>query len=200
MENGKRLMPKLILVRHATPETDPCVLPTQWPLSDAGRQSCAVLSRELAPFFPAVLVCSREAKAVETAALLGRELKVSYKALAGLQEHARNSVGWLSEDDYRAGLAALYAKPPEVVFGDESADQARARFTSALDGLLAEHQDENVVVVTHGTVMTLFIQHTTSGIVPMEFWQRLGLPSAAILNRPELTLERLIEKVGTDGN
>ena len=193
-------MPKLILVRHAAPETDACVAPTQWPLSDAGRQSCAALARELAPFFPAVLVSSREAKAVETAALLGRELKTGYKALAGLQEHARNSVGWLSEDEYRAGLSALYAKPAEVVFGDESADRARARFKAALDGLLVEHPDENVVVITHGTVMTLFIQHITPSIAPMEFWQRLGLPSAAVLSRPELTLERLIEKAGADGN
>ena len=193
-------MPKLILVRHAAPATDPCVLPTQWPLSDTGRQSCAALAGELAAYLPAVLVSSREAKAVETAALLGRALKVGYKAMAGLQEHARNSVGWLSEDEYRAGLAALHAKPAEAVFGDESADQARARFTVALDGLLAEHPDESVVVVTHGTVMTLFVQLTTPGIVPMEFWQRLGLPSAAILNRPNLDLERLIEKVETDGH
>jgi broad specificity phosphatase PhoE len=120
--------------------------------------------------------------------------------MAGLQEHARSSVGWLSEGEYRTGLAKLYEEPASVVFGDESADQARARFTVALDGLLAEHPDENVVVVTHGTVMTLTIQHTTPGIAPMEFWQRLGLPSAAILNRPNLVLERLIEKVGADGN
>jgi broad specificity phosphatase PhoE len=158
------------------------------------------LARELAQFFPAVLVTSREAKAVETAALLGRELKTGYKALPGLQEHARNSVGWVSDEEYRTGLAALYEKPAEVVFGDESADQARSRFASAVDGLLIEHPDENVVVVTHGTVMTLFIQQTTPDIEPIEFWERLGLPALAILSRPDLTLERLIEKVGTDGN
>jgi broad specificity phosphatase PhoE len=193
-------MPKLILVRHAAPETDPCVAPPQWPLSDAGRQSCAALASELAPYFPAVLVTSREAKAVETAALLGRELKTGYKAVAGLQEHARNSVGWLGEDEYRTGLASLYETRAEVVFGDESADQARLRFTSALEALLAQHPDENVVVVTHGTVMTLFIQNVMPGTVPMEFWQRLGLPSAAILSRPKLALERLIEEVGQDGH
>src|SRR5258706_13922502 len=99
-------MPKLILVRHSAPAIDSCVLPTQWPLSDAGRQSCAALARELALFFPAVLVSSREAKAVETAALLRRELKTGYKAVAALQEHAPNGVGWVSEDEDPRGLTA----------------------------------------------------------------------------------------------
>ncbi|MEP7357482.1 MAG: histidine phosphatase family protein [Anaerolineales bacterium] len=193
-------MSKLILVRHAAPATDPCVAPNQWPLSEAGRQSCGALASALAPFLPASLLCSREAKAVETAALVGRKLGVGYKSVSGLQEHIRTSEDWLGEAEFQTGVASVFARPAEVVFGDESADQARARFTSALEALLAEHRDDNLVVVTHGTVMTLFIQQTNPAIVPGEFWKKLGLPAVAVLDRPALALERLIERVGVDGN
>ena len=92
-------MPKLILVRHAAPATDACVAPNQWLLSDAGRQSVQALAQALRPFWPAVLVSSREAKAAETAALLARELGVKYSTAPGLQEQSRASVGWVSDTD-----------------------------------------------------------------------------------------------------
>ena len=86
-------MTKLILVRHAVPATDACVAPNQWPLSESGRHGARLLAKVLAPYWPAALVSSREAKAAETAALLGRELGTRYTTAPGLQEHSRASVG-----------------------------------------------------------------------------------------------------------
>ena len=193
-------MSKLILVRHAAPATDACVAPNQWPLSDDGRQSCRALARVLAPYWPAALVSSREAKAAETAAFVARELGARYTTAAGLQEHARSSVGWLSQPEYETGIAALFARPDEAIFGDESADQAYERFRAAVTGVLDQHLDENVAIVTHGTVLTLFVAHGQPGLEPLAFWQGLGLPSVAVLSRPGLVLEQLIDKVEANGN
>jgi broad specificity phosphatase PhoE len=196
-------MPKLILVRHAAPATDACVAPNQWPLSDAGRQSVHALAQALTPFWPAVLVSSREAKAAETAALLARELGTRYTTAPGLQEHARASVGWLSDQEFEAGIASLFARPSEAVFGDESADQAYARFRAAVSGVLDQHPEENVALVTHGTVMTLLItraQQAPAEQDPRAFWKRLSLPAMAVLSRPDWRLEQLIEKVEVDGH
>jgi broad specificity phosphatase PhoE len=195
-------MPKLILVRHAAPATDACVAANQWPLSDAGRQSVRGLARTLAPFWPAVLVSSREAKAAETAALLARELGGRYTTAPGLQEQNRTSLGWLSDQEFGAGIAALFARPSEAVFGDESADRAYERFRAAVNGVLDQHPDENVALVTHGTVMTLLVtraQPAPAGQDPLAFWQRLGLPAVAVLSRPDWVLMQLIEKVEADG-
>ena len=188
-------MPKLILVRHSEPATDACVAPNQWPLSEVGRKRSAELANVLARYFPAVLYSSREAKAVETAALVGRQLGVPYTAIAGLQEHSRTSAGWLSAEEYRAGMEALFARPAETVFGDQSADQAYERFAATVNVLLERHPEENLVVVTHGTVITLLIQRNTPALDPLQFWQKLGLPAVVVLSRPELALEQLIEKV-----
>ena len=192
-------MTKLILMRHAAPAIDSCVAPNQWPLSEAGRHSARALARVLAPFWPAALVSSREAKAAETAALLARELGTRYTTAPGLQEHGRASLGWVGEPEFQAGMAALFARPAEVVFGDESAEQAFERFRAAVNGVLELFPDQNVALVTHGTVMTLLITRTQAAPDPLAFWQRLGLPSVAVLGRPDLALEQLIEKADADG-
>lgn len=193
-------MAKLILVRHAAPATDACVAPNQWPLSEAGRASVHALAQVLAPFWPAVLVSSREAKAAETTALLARELGTRYTTALGLQEHGRASLGWVGEPEFQAGMAALFARPAELAFGDESADQAYDRFRAAVNGVLELFPDQNVALVTHGTVMTLLITRAQSDSDPLAFWRRLGLPSVAVLGRPDLALEQLIEKVNVDGH
>src|SRR5262245_12236446 len=177
-------MTKLILVRHAAPATDACVAPNQWPLSAAGRASAHALAQTLAPYWPAALVSSREAKAAETAALLSRELGTRYTTAPGLQEHGRASVGWVSEAEFQSGMAALFAHPAAMAFGDESADQAYERFRAAIISVLELFPDQNVVVVTHGAVMTLLITRAQSNPDPLAFWQRLGLPAVAVLTRP----------------
>jgi broad specificity phosphatase PhoE len=193
-------MTKLILVRHAAPSMDACVASNQWPLSEAGRASVPALAQALSPYWPAALISSREAKAAETAALLARALGTRFTTVPGLQEHGRASVGWVSDAEFHAGLAGLFARPAEVVFGDESADQAYERFRAAVNDVLDLFPDQNVAVVTHGTVMTLLITRNESNPDPLAFWHRLGLPAVAVLSRPDLALERLIEKVDVDGH
>ena len=191
-------MSKLILVRHAQPATDPCVAPSQWPLSEAGRASCAPLAEALRPYLPAALYASREAKAAETAALTARALGTRFAPWPGLHEHQRSSTDWLSEAEFQASLEALYARPSEVVFGDESADAAHARFAAAVSALLAEAPPGNVVIFTHGTVMTLLVCRANAGLDPLAFWRKLRLPALVVVERGTLGLEGVIEKVGAD--
>lgn len=72
--------------------------------------------------------------------------------------------------------------------------QARERFTAAVQAILAERPEGNVVIVAHGTVLTLFVAHHT-GVAPLPFWQRLGLPSFVVLSLPELALLETAENV-----
>ncbi len=191
-------MSKLILVRHAQPETDPCVAPSQWPLSEAGRASCAPLAEALRPFMPAVLYSSREAKASETAALTARALGTRFAPWPALHEHKRSGTDWLSEAEFQASMEALYARPSEVAFGEESADAAHARFAAAVGALLAEAPAGNVILFTHGTVMTLLVSRANAGIDPLVFWRRLRMPALVVVERATLALEAVIEKVGAD--
>jgi broad specificity phosphatase PhoE len=193
-------MAKLILVRHASPATDPCVAPAQWPLSEAGRARCAPLAEALRPYLPAALYASREAKAAETASLVARALGTRFAPWPGLHEQARSNVDWLSDAEFQAKFEGLFARPAEVVFGDESADAAHARFAGAVTALRAEAPPppRNLIVFTHGTVLTLLVARANPEIAPLEFWRRLGLPAVVVLDRDTLALETVVEKVGTD--
>ncbi len=190
-------MSRLILIRHSIPATDPCVAASQWPLSDAGRQRCLPLARCLSPFLPFSLFSSREAKAGETAALVARELGLAFATRPGLHEHARASVPWLADADFQAGIEALFARPAEIVFGDESADRAHARFVSAIAAIQAEHATGSLAIVAHGTVMSLFVARA-AGLAPLTLWRTLGLPAVIVLDRATLAVEQIIPEVSHD--
>ena len=78
--------------------------------------------------------------------------------------------------------------------GHETADEAHARFAAALGRVLAGYPVGNLAIVSHGTVITLFISRA-GGLDPFPFWARLGLPAFAVLTLPELHLLKVIEEV-----
>ena len=131
--------------------------------------------------------------------MTARALGVSFAPRAGLQEHARASAEWLAAADYQAAIEGLFSRPGEVVFGEESGDQAHARFAAAVYELLQEHPADNVIVFAHGTVMTLFVSRAAAGIEPIAFWRQLGMPAVVVMSRPGLELEKVIAEVRTDG-
>lgn len=187
-------MPALVLVKHAAPAIDPTIPPDEWPLSDAGRRRCAPLADQLAATHPGVIVASAEAKARETARLVAERLGVPWEIGANLHEHDRRGELFGTEASFQAAVAAFFAQPGALVYGNETADQAHARFARAVDDVLAEHPAQNVVIVAHGTVITLLVARANR-LEPFAFWQRLGLPSFVLLSRPALAVQRVVERI-----
>jgi broad specificity phosphatase PhoE len=149
---------------------DPATPSEEWRLSEEGQRRCEALAERLAPFEPRVLLASTEPKARETAELVAPALGLEVRLSEGVRETARRTVGWLSPEELEGGIKALFERPAEVVFGEESAAAALARFSVAVDGL-----DEPAVVVTHGTVLSLYAAAKT-GRDPYELWRSLQLP------------------------
>jgi broad specificity phosphatase PhoE len=56
-----------------------------------------------------------------------------------------------------------------------------------LHSLLNDHRDKTLVVVTHGTVISLFVSRLT-GSSDLELWNRLGLPSFVAIDLHSSTL------------
>lgn len=180
-------MPKLILVKHSQPQIDPLVPAREWHLSEEGKLRCRSLADRLAGYEPGVIVASMEPKATETAQIVAERLGMPFEVAEGLHEHNRSNVAFYSPQAFDAAVAAFFQKPGELVFGRETALQAQERFSSAVEGVLEKYVDENVVVVAHGTVITLFVAaHAT--LEPFAFWKQLGLPSFVVMSRPGLEL------------
>jgi len=173
----------LILVKHSLPALEPGVPSRDWRLSDMGRARCAPLTDRLAAYEPAVIVASAEPKATETGQIVASRLAVPIEVIVGLHENDRTGQGWLGTVELEARIARFFAEPDRRIMGNETADDAHARFAVTVEAICTRCPIGNIVVVAHGTVITLYVAHCT-GLDPFPFWQRLGLPSFVALSLP----------------
>ncbi len=181
----------LILVRHSMPEIDPARPARQWQLSDEGRWRCQELAKRLSPYMPQVIVSSEEPKAVETARIVATALGMEYQTATGLHEHERSGMGWSSQEEFVEAVAKLFAQPERLVMGNETADQAYARFASSVDDLISRYAGQSLMIVAHGTVMSLFVSRRC-GVEPFPLWRQLGLPAYIRLRIPDYEVMEIV--------
>jgi broad specificity phosphatase PhoE len=187
-------MPHLILVKHALPEIIPTLPAKEWHLSEVGRAQCALLADQLATYAPDVLVSSSEPKALETAHLVAQRMHRSVQVVDGLQEHDRGASLWLGPEEFDRAIAAFFDHPADLVLGCETAQQASERFTRAIVEVTSRYAEQNVVVFTHGTVLSLYVARAT-GMEPFALWKHLSLPSFVVLTLPQCEVIRVIEQL-----
>lgn len=177
----------LILVKHSVPQIQADSPANTWQLSEEGRRRAHRLAEQLEDYEPEVIVSSDESKAKETADILAARLRREVHILPDLHEHDRSNVPFLSHDVFQGSIREFFQKPDELVFGAETANQAHARFYRAVHSVLSEYGDKTVVIVTHGTVISLFVSRLT-GSSDLELWNTLGLPSFVAIDLHSSTL------------
>ena len=181
-------MRNLILIRHSLPSMDAQAPPVEWHLSADGAKRARQLGRRLSSSATTIFT-SREPKAVETANVIADIWGVGVQKIDGLHEHQRPAAPLLTREQFEGKIRELFARPSELVFGDETADAARGRFSLAIMRLI-ERTTHDVAVVTHGTVMGLFVSIAT-GVDGFEFWKSQEMPCAVTLTIPELKIARI---------
>jgi broad specificity phosphatase PhoE len=162
----------LVLIRHSVPEVDPARPADEWRLSEEGRARCAALATRVRALAPRRLLSSPEPKALETAELIAPALglEVEVEVERDLREHERRTLPFLPRDEFVRRMREFFARPDEVVLGEESAGAARGRFSAVVDSV-----ERPAAVVTHGTVIALY----RAGSDPdggFAFWEGLALP------------------------
>lgn len=174
----------LIFVRHSISQLDPSQPADQWHLTEEGRQRCIALAPKLAPYRPSLIITSVEPKAEQTGRLIAQQLNLPIQTAANLHEHERRNVAWFdSKADFEAQVARFFAEPDKLVFGEETAEQSYHRFSQAIHQVVAQHPDQNIVIVTHGTVLSLFVGRT-AGLDAFSFWQQLDMPAYVVMTWP----------------
>lgn len=187
-------MAKLTLIKHASPQQEPGVSPHDWKLSAAGREKAAALAERLRVHAPAIIFTSDEPKAVETAEIIAQALGVPHEVAADLHEHDRINVPQMPTREFISSMALFFKRPTELVLGRETAEQARRRMTVAMDRILAENERRDVAVVTHGTVLALYLAPLLEGD-EFDLWRRLGLPSYVVLDGEKMETVEIVERV-----
>ncbi|HEY9233594.1 MULTISPECIES: histidine phosphatase family protein [Phenylobacterium] len=169
---------RLILVKHGRPQIAPDQPRSHWALSPEGRIDARSLARKLGPLAPDRLACSPEPKARDTALAMGLELGLTPIEDAGFREQEADHNPFVAQEVFEAQVARMFARPGELVMGEETGDAAQARFGAALGRLEAA---TTPIIVAHGRVITLWLSRRL-GFEPMPFWKRLGLGTAAVID------------------
>ena len=171
----------LILVKHSLPEILEDVPAREWNLSEMGRARVQELAGKLIQYQPEVVVASVEPKARQTAEILADRLGLEIHEAEGLHEHDRSQSPYYSKDKFQSLVQELFDKPAVLVFGNETADQALVRFRQAVDSVVDSHTGKTILIVAHGTVISLFVSWLTAydGYL---LWKELGLPAFVVLD------------------
>ena len=86
--------------------------------------------------------------------------------------------------EFEQAIEAFFSRPSRLVLGSETASQAHDRFSTAIDAVL-EADSADSIVVTHGTVMTLYLAQVAD-IPPMGFWRELRTPCLVEVEIPTM--------------
>jgi broad specificity phosphatase PhoE len=188
-------MSYLVLIKHALPNIDPQRPASEWTLSLKGQVASQALAAHLDEWPPAVVVASEEPKASETGRLLAEARKLPFVTAPGLHEQDRSQEPFEPDPDhFSQHIAHFFANPDEHVYGAESADDAYERFSAAVAGIMEQHTGQNVAIVAHGTVISLFASRR-AGLEPFDLWRRLGLPSFVVLTWPTCEVQTIVEQI-----
>lgn len=178
----------LILVRHSLPEIVEDIPAREWHLSSEGTARARRLANRLTAYHPEVLFSSAESKAKETAEAIGEPNHLPVDIVEGLHEHDRSEARYLSRNEFQNTIREFFLKPDELVFGKETANQAHGRFLKTIQSILETHANKTVIIVSHGTVISLFVARLI-GTSEHSLWNQLGLPGYVVL---DITSNKLI--------
>lgn len=171
----------LILVRHSLPEIQKERPAREWKLSPDGRLRAKLLSERIRSYPVEVVFSSVEPKAVETAQILAAACDVGLHLVEDLREHDRSNVPFLTRPEFESAVREFFRQPDTLVFGCETANQAYERFSGVITSVLEDYKDQDVAIVAHGTVISLFVSRLT-GTSAFDFWKKLGLPSFVVID------------------
>jgi broad specificity phosphatase PhoE len=180
-------MKYLIFVKHSLPQIVENVPARKWKLSADGKVRAQLLAERLQSYQPEIVVSSIEPKAVETAEIIAHARNLKMQIMQDLHEHDRSNVAYLSRDEFESAVQNFFDHPNELVFGNETANQSHQRFHNAVNAVLNKFINQTIVIIAHGTVISLFVSRRT-GASDFSLWSELGLPSFVVLDMQSNTL------------
>lgn len=180
------MAPRLILIRHPHTQVDPAVPASAWRLSPDGEAQVQALVA--APFWDGVaaVYTSQEYKAAVVGEAVSATRGILHQRMPGLREAQRDV--WIGPDAFLTAQRAFFAQPDIApVPGWEPAAAAQRRFVRAMDDILAAHPaGESLAVVSHATVLTLYLAHLRGGPPGYDAWRAIGFAAAMLVDRAAL--------------
>ncbi len=144
---------------HPQVKIEPAVPVPSWGLSDVGRMRTEALANAGWLSKTTQIVSSGERKAIETAAIIAGQLKVTVEVRDAMHENDRSTTGFLAPDEFESVADQFFAHPLVSVRGWERAIDAQLRIVREVERVLARNRSGDVLFVGHGAVGTLLFCH-----------------------------------------
>lgn len=184
-------MGSLVLVKHAMPILDASKPPKEWVLGPEGRAGAEQLGNHFKDhYWFDVVYSSEEPKALETAQIVAKVLQVPTRPLAELNEIDRRAMPIMSREEHVEYNRELFVRRHEKVVGEESAEEALDRFEFGIN-LILLGKPENVLVISHGTVISLYAQKTNRSLFAFGMWQKMNCLDYLDLGLPDFDFKKL---------
>lgn len=172
----------IYFVRHSQPAISADQERQNWALSAPGQRLAADLGAHMKAVIeggarPIGVWSSAELKAQETAELLGLGPVTTDERLGEVTKP-----WYQSADDHQAAVEGYLS-------GDQHDGwEARADAVARFDAALANIGHRDAVVVTHGTVLALWLGQQIPGFDAVDFWLNLDMPHAYRFDRQAVTV------------
>ncbi|TFG13221.1 histidine phosphatase family protein [Candidatus Thorarchaeota archaeon] len=145
-----------IFLRHAETQIDSNIPVSQWALTESGRYRARKLSAsEDFPQYREVY-SSKEPKAIATAQPFADRIHVELRTLRGLGELDRAATYTQSTVQYNLMVRAALTDRGRSIMAWETAEDALMRFSNAVDDIISDPEANDVLIVSHGIVLTLY--------------------------------------------
>jgi broad specificity phosphatase PhoE len=181
---------QVVLIRHARTASTPATPARLWGLSEEGQRAARALADDEILRSVSLFAASHEPKAIQTAAAMANGRPIL--EIADLGELDRSAAGWIQTQAERLDLVRAILDNPDVsIQGCETAAGAQGRFVRALNELTEANQEGGLAVVSHGTVLSLYMAYLR-GLPKADFqeWYRIRLPDLAVVDPNARTVMR----------
>ena len=152
------------------------------PLSDKGQESLAQLEF-LAYKSITAIYSSPYRRAIQTVEPLAQSLKLAIQTNKRLIERKLSSQA-IADQDFEQCLMQLWSQPTFSLVGGESNQQAQQRALALLHELESKHQNEEIIISSHGNLICILLSAFDSSI-DYNFWCGLSMPDVLVLDKDE---------------
>lgn len=148
-------------------------------LSDKGQESLVQLEF-LADKPITAIYSSPYQRAIQTVEPLAQNLKLPIQTDQRLVERKLSSQA-IADQDFEESLMQLWAQPTLSLVGGESNQQAQQRALTFLHELESKHQNEEIILSSHGNLICILLSAFDLSI-DYNFWRNLNFPDVLVLD------------------
>lgn len=160
-------------LRHGETTKEPGRPATEWQLTPATELELTKLAAD--PLYSKItkIYTSHEDKAIRTALPFSEKLKITPVIRTGLEEVHRGNK-FLTDEDFkklkRLKLEDLDSNPDS----GESSRTALTRFLQTINLINESHQNEHLLIVSHGTVLALYFAYLKNDYASLYlYWSKI---------------------------